>query len=213
MKIVGHLHFFIYIWEFNTNFIESLCVQHGTGHNNTNKHTKKKKKKPLSSPYLPSTRRDRQLIIMRELWVLVRASIESQHTTVQKAQKSLPEKLTFMLSSWKLNLTNWNWVWLRHKMQGKEGRVLRDNAHRKLAEGELNREQVRKGPWDIKNVEISSGGTGKFFKFQVREWINTKTRFTFIQFKDVSTARLQAKKLLWWEVIVAWTREGKLASR
>lgn len=105
MKIVGHPHFFIYIREFNTNFIESLCVQHGTGHNNTNKHTKKKKK-PLSSPYLPSTRRDRQLIIMRELWVLVRASIESQHTTVQKAQKSLPEKSTFMLSSWKLNLTN-----------------------------------------------------------------------------------------------------------
>lgn len=50
MKIVGHPHFFIYIREFNTNFIESLCVQHGTGHNNTNKHTKKKKKNPYPHP-------------------------------------------------------------------------------------------------------------------------------------------------------------------
>lgn len=101
-KSGGVHNFFNYIHLLNTNFIELLCVQRDIGHSKSNKQINKQ-----INPILA------RLIIYKrwtiygalpELCMLGRANTESQHTAespkpVQETQGSLPEKMTFMLSS------------------------------------------------------------------------------------------------------------------
>lgn len=85
----GGVHNFLNdIHLFNTNFIESLYVQHGTGHHNTNK------QKTLSLPYLPCMRREGQFIKLcrsYEYWLeqVSRASTQQGYKSCSESSGKL----------------------------------------------------------------------------------------------------------------------------